>query len=270
MKKFIKEELFGWKFLEVFWLVLATVIIAGLSVYWGDTTMGIVSATTGVICVVCTGKGKLSAYIFGAINTLLYAIIAFTSVSSQLLKPNGTQSCGCLQKERVRESAKARVKPNIYNLSGEYGIGYASNTGNEFYFDLEDYEKIKIFRWYEEKRDGYISTVSDNQHIKLHQFVSNNVKYLDHENRNKRDNRKSNLRQSDKSRNEMNKSTSSRNKSGVVGVSFSNRNKKWIAQIKKSNDHRAKYFKDKEEAIKQRLFWEKEMFGAFFWAKTFV
>ena len=141
MKKFIKEELFGWKFLEVFWLVLATVIIAGLSVYWGDTTMGIVSATTGVICVVCTGKGKLSAYIFGAINTLLYAIIAFTSVSSQLLKPNGTQSCGCLQKERVRESAKARVKPNIYNLSGEYGIGYASNTGNEFYFDLEDYEK---------------------------------------------------------------------------------------------------------------------------------
>ena len=77
MKKFIKEELFGWKFWEISWLTLATIIITGLSIYWGDTIMGIVSATTGVICVVCTGKGKLSAYIFGAINTLLYAIIAF-------------------------------------------------------------------------------------------------------------------------------------------------------------------------------------------------
>ena len=26
---------------------------------------------------VCTGKGKLSAYVFGAINTLLYAIISY-------------------------------------------------------------------------------------------------------------------------------------------------------------------------------------------------
>lgn len=77
MKKFIKEELSGWKFWEISWLTLATIIITGLSIYWGDTIMGIVSATTGVICVVCTGKGKLSAYIFGAINTLLYAIIAF-------------------------------------------------------------------------------------------------------------------------------------------------------------------------------------------------
>ena len=39
--------------------------------------MGIVSATTGVACVVCTGKGKLSAYIFGLINCILYAIISF-------------------------------------------------------------------------------------------------------------------------------------------------------------------------------------------------
>jgi len=73
----IKEEFLGWKLWELLWLLMATGIIFGLSVYWGDTAMGIVSATTGVACVVCTGKGKLSAYVFGAVNTLLYAIIAY-------------------------------------------------------------------------------------------------------------------------------------------------------------------------------------------------
>ena len=79
MKEFIKNELSGWKKIEVFWLVLACSVITGLSVYWGDTLMGIISSTTGVACVVCTGKGKLSAYVFGLINSVLYAIIAYKS-----------------------------------------------------------------------------------------------------------------------------------------------------------------------------------------------
>ena len=77
MKKFIKEELCGWKTFEVTWLLAACAVITGLSVYWGDTLMGIISSTTGVACVVCTGKGKLSAYLFGLVNSVLYAIIAF-------------------------------------------------------------------------------------------------------------------------------------------------------------------------------------------------
>lgn len=77
MKRFVQNELEGWHKWEVLWLFVACATICGLSIYWGDTLMGIVSATTGVACVVCTGKGKLSAYLFGAINTLLYAIIAY-------------------------------------------------------------------------------------------------------------------------------------------------------------------------------------------------
>lgn len=77
MKEFIKNELSSWKKWEVTWLIVATAIIAALSVYWGDSLMGIVSAVTGVICVVCTGKGKLSAYTFGLVNCVLYAIIAY-------------------------------------------------------------------------------------------------------------------------------------------------------------------------------------------------
>ena len=79
MKTFIKNELSGWKFWEVCWMIIAIVTITALSYYWQDTPMGIISATTGVACVVCTGKGKLSAYIFGLVNSILYAIIAYQS-----------------------------------------------------------------------------------------------------------------------------------------------------------------------------------------------
>ena len=77
MKKYLKEELSGWKPWEAGWLTVAVLVITGLSIYWGDSPMGMISSTTGVICVVCTGKGKLSAYLFGLINSVLYAIIAF-------------------------------------------------------------------------------------------------------------------------------------------------------------------------------------------------
>lgn len=77
MKGFLKEEISGWKKMEVVWLVIACGVITGLSIYWGDTAMGIISSTTGVACVVCTGKGKLSAYLFGLVNSVLYAIISY-------------------------------------------------------------------------------------------------------------------------------------------------------------------------------------------------
>lgn len=77
MREFVKNELSGWKKWEILWLVTACLIIVGLSVYWGDNLMGIISATTGVACVVCTNKGKLSAYIFGVVNCVLYAIISY-------------------------------------------------------------------------------------------------------------------------------------------------------------------------------------------------
>ena len=79
MKRLIKNELTGWKTPEVAWLIFACAIIASLSIYWGDTIMGIISAITGVACVVCTGKGKLSAYLFGVINCVLYAIISYNA-----------------------------------------------------------------------------------------------------------------------------------------------------------------------------------------------
>lgn len=77
IRRFIQNEIAGWKRIEILWLCITAAIIVGLSIYWRDTVMGVISSTTGVMCVVCTGKGKLSAYIFGLVNSVLYAIIAF-------------------------------------------------------------------------------------------------------------------------------------------------------------------------------------------------
>lgn len=77
MKQFLKNELTGWKCMEVLWLLFCCGVITGVSIYWGDSLMGIVSAVCGVAYVVCNGKGKLSAYLFGVVNCVLYAIISY-------------------------------------------------------------------------------------------------------------------------------------------------------------------------------------------------
>ena len=76
-KKYIKSELTGWKPFNVIWLAIATAVILGLSIYWKDTWMSLLAAITGVWCVILTGKGKRSSFIFGLINVIFYAIVAF-------------------------------------------------------------------------------------------------------------------------------------------------------------------------------------------------
>ena len=77
VRTWLQNEISGWKKWEVAWLITACAIIVALSIYWQDTWMGILSATTGSACVICTGKGKLSAYVFGLVNSVLYAIISY-------------------------------------------------------------------------------------------------------------------------------------------------------------------------------------------------
>ena len=79
MQKYVKSELTGWKKMEVAWLAIASAVILALSIYWKDSMIGIMSALTGVWCVILTGKGKRSSFIFGTINVLFYAYIAFVA-----------------------------------------------------------------------------------------------------------------------------------------------------------------------------------------------
>ena len=77
MKNFLKKEFGNWKFSEIVWMILASSVIVAVSIYWGDNLVGIFAALTGILCVILTGKGKRSSFIFGTINVVLYVIIAF-------------------------------------------------------------------------------------------------------------------------------------------------------------------------------------------------
>lgn len=76
-------------------------------------------------------------------------------IGSNLTKRN-TESCGCLAKEKTIKRNKSRKRYNQYDLSGEYGIGYTSK-GEKFYFDLEDYDKIKDYCWHTKFLGSYDS-----------------------------------------------------------------------------------------------------------------
>lgn len=77
--KFFKNEFCGWRKWEVFWILFANFVILAVSVYLNDTVVGIIASMTGVTCVILTGMGKISNYIFGTINVLLYAYVAWNA-----------------------------------------------------------------------------------------------------------------------------------------------------------------------------------------------
>ena len=150
---------------------------------------------------------------------------------------------------------KRKPKLNKYDLTGEYGIGYTSK-GYAFYFDLEDYDKIKDYTWV---RHGDAICSSTYGRVFMHRLLMNCPKGLvvDHRNHDKRDNRKSNLRICTDRENKHNR-TPKNNK--ICGVAFRPDRNKWCARIGKRF---LGYFKTEDEAIKARQRAEIEMFGEF-------
>lgn len=180
------------------------------------------------------------------------------------LKSGHTQSCGCLQKENT---SKANKRFNDYNLEGDYGIGYCHNTNNPFYFDLEDYDQIKDYCWYEhEPSPGYHTVMTNNPQsrktIKLWYVLG--FKGCDHINKNPMDCRKANLRPATQQENMRNISLQKNNTSGVTGVSIHKQTGKWRARIMVDYKEIALgLFDNKEDAIKARLQAEIKYFGKF-------
>lgn len=75
---FLRTEFAHWQWYECVWLCAAVAMVAIGGVCAGDSAVGLCSALSGSICVVLTGKGKLSAYLFGIVNCVLYAWISYT------------------------------------------------------------------------------------------------------------------------------------------------------------------------------------------------
>lgn len=184
----------------------------------------------------------------------------FTEVIGRNLRQKTTKSCGCLQKEKQRKRQK---RYNEYDLSGNFGIGYCSNTKNPFYFDLEYYDRIKSFCW-SEHHDGYIYTTDkDHNYLSLHCLIMNPEKKdikVDHIcTENKFDNRKSNLRLVTHMDNMCNRKLSNNNTSGTKGVYYDKSSKKWVASITRNKRRISKTFKEKEDAIAYRKFLENKI-----------
>jgi len=157
-------------------------------------------------------------------------------------------------------------KYNKYDLSGEYGVGYCSNTDTEFYFDIEDYDKIKDYCWIEYDRKGYHSLEAWNigvgGNITMNWLITG--KNCDHKNRNPLDNRKINLRACTITENNRNRSKGKNNTSGVIGVNWNKNENKWVARIKTTEKRvLLGYFNNKDDAIIARLKAEQKYFGEF-------
>ena len=121
----------------------------------------------------------------------------FIYVTSNDLKTGNTSSCTKCGNKRKGE---VRKKENIYDLTGEYGIGTATNNPDiKFYFDLDDYAKIKDYAWGFNDKTGYLQAGLKNSTSKIyiHRLIMEpipNEMVVDHINGNRLDNRKNNLR----------------------------------------------------------------------------
>ncbi len=73
----LRNEITGWTAWGYAWIAFCVAVTVGLSLGLGDHTLGIVSALTGVLYTLLAGKGKISCYLFGIVNTAAYGWISF-------------------------------------------------------------------------------------------------------------------------------------------------------------------------------------------------
>lgn len=183
------------------------------------------------------------------------------------LKNGGVKSCGCMKSTMISDTKKGT---NKYDLSGEYGIGY-DDSGREFYFDLEDYNKIKDYKWYINENGYAVSfEVERNRKVWMHRLVmglspSDDLEIVDHiHSERQNDNRKNNLRIVTSSQNSMNRALASNNTSGTTGVSWHKGHGLWGAYI--GLDRKLinlGYYPDINDAIAERKKAEEQYFGEY-------
>ena len=184
------------------------------------------------------------------------------------LNSGGKKSCGCINREAtIKFNKETKKKYNAYDLLHGYGIGYTLK-GEEFYFDLEDYDLIKNYYW-RINDNGYVVAddyYGEKRFIQMHRIITNCPEDMDidHIFHNKFDNRKEFLRIVTRSQNQMNLSLKSNNSSGVTGVHWGSRDEKWIAQIGINNERICLgYFDDFDEAVQVRKDAELKYFGEY-------
>jgi len=178
-------------------------------------------------------------------------------VRGRNLRDGITTSCGCYRSEVVK-----RKDYNKYDLTGDVGIGYASNTGNIFFFDLDDYNLLYDKRWYE--ADGYLYAhyPTRKDKIAMHRLLLPDAVNVDHIDHNGLNNVRSNLRMATYQQNGINKGFMSNNTSGYTGVYFRKDRNRWYARIGYDNKNISLgSFDSLEEALLARKQAENKLFN---------
>lgn len=187
------------------------------------------------------------------------------------LKSGNTKSCGCLKKQ------PRGITPNPVRFEDDIAyISIFNNKGekiNEFFIDVDDYDKIKNHRWFL-GADDYIVMNDKNSYYKgkktyLHRFlVARSSAHIDHVDRNKLNNRRNNLRPATFTENfgnrEKHKTYAGRpTSSKYKGVSYNKKSKCWQARIGFEGKTYTKTFGSEIEAAKQYNRWARKLFKEF-------
>lgn len=133
--------------------------------------------------------------------------------------------------------------------------------------DISDINKIKNNKWYL-REDGYVATNNYNEEYQFLHCAILGIKpddcVIDHIDRNRLNNHKSNLRIANYSENGANKGIRIDNTSGKVGVHWAKEQNKWCSMIGFNNKRKnLGYFNNYDDAVKARLIAEEKYFKDF-------
>ena len=185
------------------------------------------------------------------------------------IRTGGTLSCGCWHLKAIAENGKKNRKGNVLDtISFDYGIGWTSNTNQEFYFDLDDEDIVRKHTWGACTDHYGYTRVETNVKIdgkyrrkSLAQILTGKDD-IDHEDRNPFNNRRYNLKERNRSVQCINQKLKSNNTSGVTGVYWDKIHECWIANMKKDGkDILRNYYHNFKDAVIARLQKEAELFG---------
>lgn len=165
-----------------------------------------------------------------------------------------------LQRTR-KDDNKIEIHQNYASMIVYSADGKEKNT---VIIDIEDIEKIRKHRWSSNCVEGnyYISTKVRDKKKKFHVIYLNQLVHgkakkgylLAYKNKNTLDNRQENIIETTRKTLQQNTKTFKNNTSGVKGVSWNSRDKKWVATIHtKGKTHYLGGFGNIEDAKKARL-----------------
>ena len=147
---------------------------------------------------------------------------------------------------------------NPYVIEGDYVkfalLDIKYNVKGYGYINIEDIDLIKSYRWHL-SGNGYIMS---NELGYLHKAICQGD-IVDHIDGDILNNRRSNLRGCTQSDNIIKKGMMSTNTSGIIGVCYYKG--LWRARMRKDDIRYEKKFINLDDAIYQRLLWEKELLG---------